>query len=209
MTTEKTVATSYSIEEEVLTEGPPPTLQMHLTQPSYLLPLPPLPQPKQPSTKHSNMFEHADAFTQLPSVERLSRINANKYAINNNNKYNGYSTTYNQNMGSLPNATTPQPGSVHTLPSKPCTSKNGPKVNAITYGSLAGFDTDFNEHKHGWHSVGTGYIGYNGSQLNYSGSDTTMNGGLLGYTHTFYKGNFWSALTATAGACRSIQNNVR
>ena len=78
--------------------------------------------------------------------------------------------------------------------------KNGPKVNAITYGSLAGFDTDFNEHKHGWHSVGTGYIGYNGSQLNYSGSDTTMNGGLLGYTHTFYKGNFWSALTATAGA---------
>ena len=27
-----------------------------------------------------------------------------------------------------------------------------------------------------------------------------MNGGLLGYTHTMYKGNFWTALTASAGA---------
>ena len=27
-----------------------------------------------------------------------------------------------------------------------------------------------------------------------------MNGGLLGLTETFYKGNFWTALTATVGA---------
>ena len=146
------------------------------------------------------VFEHADAFTQLPSVERLSRINANKYAINNNNKYNGYSTTYNQNMGSLSQRNNSAAWFRPYVTFETMHLKNGPKVNAITYGSLAGFDTDFNEHKHGWHSVGTGYIGYNGSQLNYSGSDTTMNGGLLGYTHTFYKGNFWSALTATAGA---------
>lgn len=27
-----------------------------------------------------------------------------------------------------------------------------------------------------------------------------MNGGILGFTQTFYKGNFWTALTASAGA---------
>ena len=65
---------------------------------------------------------------------------------------------------------------------------------------MAGYDTDFRDLGHGWHNVGTGYIGYTGSQLHYSGVDTTMNGGLLGLTETFYKGNFWTALTATAGA---------
>ena len=138
------------------------------------------------------VFEHADAFTQLPNAERMARINANKYAI---------STDFNGNRGSLcydhnnkaawfrPYAT------FETM-----NLKNGPKVDAITYGSLAGFDTDFHEHKHGWHSVGTGYVGYNGSQLSYKGVDTTMNGGVLGYTHTMYKGNFWTALTLSAGA---------
>ena len=142
------------------------------------------------------VFEHADAFTQLPSDVRTARINANKYAL-----YDGASTDFNGNRGSLcydhnnkaawfrPYAT------FETM-----NLKNGPKVDAITYGSLAGFDTDFHEHKHGWHSVGTGYIGYNGSQLSYKGVDTTMNGGVLGYTHTMYKGNFWTALTLSAGA---------
>ena len=46
----------------------------------------------------------------------------------------------------------------------------------------------------------TGYLGYNGSQLSYEGNDASTNGGLLGVTQTFYKGNFWTALTASAGA---------
>ena len=145
------------------------------------------------------VFEHADAFTQLPRIERMAQINANKYALRDS--HDGVSTDYNHNLGSLcydhnnkaawfrPYAT------FETM-----NLKNGPKVNATTYGSLAGFDTDFHEHKHGWHSVGTGYIGYNGSQLSYKGVDTTMNGGILGYTHTMYKGNFWTALTLSAGA---------
>jgi len=146
------------------------------------------------------VFEHADAFTQLPSVERISRINLNKYALNQE-KYNGYSTDYNTNLGSLNPTLNNKAGWFRPYVTFENMHLNhGPKVNAITYGSLVGYDTDFNEHKHGWYSVGTGYIGYNGSQLNYSNTDTTMNGGLLGYTHTFYKGNFWSALTATAGA---------
>lgn len=77
---------------------------------------------------------------------------------------------------------------------------NGPKVNAINYGTLVRFDSDFKKLKNGWTNVATGYMGYNGSQIRYNGNDTTMNGGLLGLTETFYKGNFWTALTATAGA---------
>ena len=40
----------------------------------------------------------------------------------------------------------------------------------------------------------------NGAQIKYNGADTMTNGGLLGMTETYYKGNFWSALTLSAGA---------
>ena len=138
------------------------------------------------------VFEHADAFTQLPAMERYAKINANKYAL---------STDFNDNL----------PEYVDQLHNnavwfRPYTTfesmnlDNGPKVDAITYGSLVGFDGDFKEMKNGWHRVFTGYAGYMGSSLNYSGVDTSMNGGLLGFTETFYKGNFWTAVTASAGA---------
>ena len=138
------------------------------------------------------VFEHADAFTQLPAMERYAKINANKYAL---------STDFNDNL----------PEYVDQLHNnavwfRPYTTfesmnlDNGPKVDAITYGSLVGFDGDFKEMKNGWHRVFTGYAGYMGSSLNYSGVDTSMNGGLLGFTETFYKGNFWTAITASAGA---------
>ena len=78
--------------------------------------------------------------------------------------------------------------------------KNGPKVDTISYGTLVGFDSNIHKMKKGWYNVGTAYIGYNGSQIDYKGVDASMNGGLLGLTETFYKGNFWTAITATAGA---------
>ena len=138
------------------------------------------------------VFEHADSFTQMPSRVRQSKLNANKYAL---------STDFNHNLGSLcPEHNNKAGWFKPYVTFENMNLKQGPKVDAITYGSLVGFDTDFRELKHGWHSVGTGYIGYNGSQLNYSGVDTTMNGGLVGYTETFYKKNFWSALTLSAGA---------
>ncbi len=138
------------------------------------------------------VFEHADAFTQLPAMERYAKINANKYAL---------STDFNDNLPSYAD-------NLHNkgVWFRPYTTfetmniKNGPKVDAITYGSLVGFDGDFKEMKNGWSRVFTGYAGYMGSSLNYSGVDTTMNGGLLGFTETFYKGNFWTAITASAGA---------
>jgi len=138
------------------------------------------------------VFEHADAFTQLPQIERLSHIEANKYAI---------STDYNSNLGSFNYDEQNKAAWVRPYTTfESMDLRHGPKVDAITYGTLIGYDGDFKEMKHGWHRIGTSYIGYNGSQLSYSGNDTTMNGGLLGMTETFYKGNFWTALTASAGA---------
>ena len=137
------------------------------------------------------VFEHADAFSQMPLVERMSYLNANKYAL---------STTYNENLGRI---TYSQNNAAWLRPYTTFESinlKNGPKVDAITYGSLAGFDGNFKEMHRGWYRIGTGYLGYNGSQLNYHHNDTTMNGGLLGFTETFYKKNFWTALTLSAGA---------
>lgn len=137
------------------------------------------------------VFEHADAFSQMPLMERMSYLNNNKYAL---------STTYNENLGRI---TYSQNNAGWLRPYTTFESinlKNGPKVDAITYGSLAGFDGNFKEMHHGWYRIGTGYLGYNGSQLNYHHNDTTMNGGLLGFTETFYKKNFWTALTLSAGA---------
>lgn len=146
------------------------------------------------------VFEHADTFTKMPVLDRMAKINANKYAI---------STDFNHNLGSLcPEHNNKAGWYKPYITFEKMDLKNGPKVNATTYGSLAGFDTDFFEHKNGWHSVGTGYVGYNGSQLRYKGIDTTMNGGILGYTHTMYKGNFWSALTLSAGASVGQSNTM-
>jgi len=146
------------------------------------------------------VFEHADAFTQMPQMERMSKIEANKYAL---------STDYNQNLGSFDYDKQNKAAWVRPYTTfESMNLKNGPKVDAITYGTLIGHDGDFKEMKHGWHRIGTSYIGYNGSQLDYAGNDTTMNGGLLGMTETFYKGNFWTALTASAGASVGETNTM-
>ncbi len=141
------------------------------------------------------VFEHADAFTQLPEATRMAQINADKYAL---------STDFNDNLGSLcyeHGDDANKAGWVRPYTTFETISlHNGPKVDAITYGTLIGYDTNFRHLKHGWTNVGTGYLGYMGSQLNYSGIDTNMNGGLLGLTETFYKGNFWTAITASVGA---------
>ena len=148
------------------------------------------------------VFEHLDSFTQLPAEHRIAKVNANKYAlVEQDSLYNGYSTDFNGNKGSF---NYDESNKAYWM--RPYVTfekmdlKNGPKVDVITYGSLVGYDGDFKEMKHGWHRIGTSYIGYNGSQIKYKGADTTTNGGLLGFTETYYKGNFWSAVTLSAGA---------
>ena len=137
-------------------------------------------------------FEHCDTFMNNAAMDRFAMIHDNEYAL---------STDFNENLGHIDYSH--EDKSVWVKPYSTFESirlKNGPKVDAISYGSSIGFDSNIHKMKHGWYNVGTGYIGYNGSQVDYKGVDASTNGGLLGVTETFYKGNFWTALTATVGA---------
>ena len=138
------------------------------------------------------VFEHADGFMSLSNMERMAKINSNSYAL---------STDFNQNLGRI-DVDHANKG-VWVRPYTAFESmplKHGPKVDITSYGTFVGFDSEIHRLKHGWANVGTAYIGYNGAQLRYNNVDSTMNGGMLGLTETFYKGNFFTALTATAGA---------
>ena len=154
-------------------------------------------------------FQHMDLFSQLPFHQRMAIINNNRYAGVNNGVNNGVNAISASRYDVRTD--TPQYNSEFEMINKgfwvkPFTSfetinlNNGPDVDAITYGTLVGFDSNFKELKRGWYNVQSIYGGYNGSQLSYDGVDTTLNGGVLGLTETFYKGNFFTALTATAGA---------
>ena len=86
--------------------------------------------------------------------------------------------------------------------------KNGPEVSNISYGTLVGFDSKLKKLKNGFGRVLTGYVGYNGASQRYSGVDSTLNGGLLGGTVTFYKGNFFNATTLSVGASHAKNSNM-
>ena len=133
-------------------------------------------------------FQHADTFSILPASVRVSILenHDNRYALT---EVPAYKDINNRGFWVRPFTTF-----------ESMDLKNGPDVDAVTYGTLIGFDTDFQEFGRGWYGVTSGYVGYNGSSLSYSGVDTILNGGLLGATQTFYKGNFFTALTLTAGA---------
>ena len=133
-------------------------------------------------------FEHADTFSMLPSSVRNAMLNSNRNAITEVPSYNN--NIINRNG----------------LWFRPYTSfesiplKNGPKTSAILYGSYMGGDSQIFHMKNGWSNVYTGYIGYIGSSLNYQGNNTYQNGIVGGVTDTFYKNNFYTALTASVGS---------
>jgi outer membrane autotransporter protein len=147
------------------------------------------------------VFNHVDTFTKLPKYKRLSLINSNKYAA--------ASPEFNNNM---PNYLPVEENKAFWV--KPYTSfenmplKRGPKADVISYGTLIGADSDFRELKHGWANVGSAYVGYNGGLIKFGGTSTAMNGGLLGITETFYKNNFWTAITASVGASVGEATNM-
>ena len=141
-------------------------------------------------------FQHADTFMNIPYLERISIINANKYALS--------PTADATDVGTFSPLLTKEhdPGfwvkpyaSFENVP-----LKNGPKVSNINYGTLVGYDSPLQEISHGFERVLTGYIGYNGASQRYSGVDAYQNGGLIGGTATFYKGNFFNATTLSVGA---------
>ena len=136
-------------------------------------------------------FQHSDNFMLIPSFERISIINNNKYALAQNNGVFSPLLT---------------PSSTSSFWVKPYASfesiplNNGPTVSNINYGTLIGYDSNLKQINNGWSRVLTGYIGYNGASQRYQGVDAYQNGGLIGATTTFYKGNFFNATTISAGA---------
>lgn len=146
----------------------------------------------------SYAFQHADSFMPLPANQRFALRNANKYAINETPRFDTrLNDLHDKAIWVRPYT------SFESIP-----LKNGPKVDTITYGTLVGGDSQIKELRNGWGTVFTGYMGYNGSNQNYSGVSTYQNGGLLGATQTFYKGNFFTALTASVGASAGESHNM-
>ncbi len=86
--------------------------------------------------------------------------------------------------------------------------KDGPKVSNITYGALAGYDSEIQELKNGGERTFTAYVGYNGASQRFKGVDSYLNGGLLGFTLSHYKGNFFNATTVNAGDLIGDSNNM-
>lgn len=143
-------------------------------------------------------FQHMDSFSQMPSFQRMAILNQNKYAIQD------VEPKYNSNFEQLDKGYWVRPFTTF----ESINLHNGPSVDAITYGTLIGFDGTFRELKRDWYNVQSVYAGYIGSQMSYSGVDTSLNGGVLGLTETFYKGNFFGALTATAGSSNADSSTM-
>ena len=141
-------------------------------------------------------FQHADTFMNIPYLERVAMINAGKYALSPT----GDAT----DVGTFSPLLTKEEDAGFWV--KPYASfenvplKNGPKVSNINYGTLIGYDSPLKTISHGFERVLTGYIGYNGASQRYQGVDAYQNGGLIGGTATFYKGNFFNATTLSVGA---------
>lgn len=78
--------------------------------------------------------------------------------------------------------------------------KGGPKVSNVSYGTLIGGDSDLVDLGHGWDGNFSFFGAYHGSHQAYNGVSIWQNGGALGFVGTAYKGNFWTGVTANAGA---------
>ena len=149
-------------------------------------------------------FQHSDNFMNIPYLERLSIKNQNKYALSPTADATDVGTFsplltkhYHNGFWFKPYA------SFENIP-----LKNGPRVSNINYGTLVGYDTEMKTLKHGIDRVLTAYIGYNGASQRYSGVDAYQNGGLIGTTATFYKGNFFNATTLSVGASAGSASNM-
>lgn len=143
---------------------------------------------------YNEALGHSELFMSLPQQERLLMKYRNKYA----------------NIGG--NDVQPEVFSPTFLPDerggiwfKQYTSfenvpmNNGPNVSNVGYGVLIGADSPMYHLKHGCDGYLTTYVAYNGSHQNYDQVGVNQNGGALGVTGTLYKGNFFTALTASVG----------
>ncbi len=86
--------------------------------------------------------------------------------------------------------------------------KNGPDVDNIMYGTFIGTDSKTFLLKNGKRAELSGYLAYNGSHQSFDGNSLYQNGGTIGATASLYKDNFFTALTANAGASAVIASTM-
>ncbi len=75
---------------------------------------------------------------------------------------------------------------------------NGPSVDAVTFGTYFGFDSDIYPLKHGWDFAYSLYAGYNGAHQSFEDVSTNYNGGSVGAAVHFFKDNFFASLNLAA-----------
>ena len=138
-------------------------------------------------------FYHLNRYTKYSLKERLVAENANKYALKDTNSVPAYVRE------SVPETSQAFWTVPHTSFEK-VNLRGGLKVNNIIYGGIYGTDTDLIAVEHGFKRVMSTFIGYNGVHQSYNGISTNQEGGTIGITGTWYKGNFFTALTASVGA---------
>ncbi len=139
-----------------------------------------------------NSFYHADTYFKYPHSQRLAAENINRYAYDGN---------------TVPTwVKSPLPETEKGMWVKPYTTfervglKGGVDVSNTAYGALYGGDSELKQLKNGYKGVVSAFVGYNGSHQTYNGISMNQQGGTLGVTGTLYKGNFFTAMTMSAGA---------
>ena len=138
-------------------------------------------------------FYHLDRYTKFTKKERLAAENANRYAIADETSVPTYQRSE-------------VPETSKAMWIIPYTSfekvnlRGGINVDNVTYGALYGGDTDLYDLGNDFKGVISAFIGYNGSHQSYRGISMNQQGGTIGLTGTLYKGNFFTAITASTGA---------
>lgn len=143
-------------------------------------------------------FNNMDMYMLMPEQQRKAMKLRNRYALTTEGVYSP-TTNPHEERGAWfkPYSTFERVG-----------LNNGPKVSNTAYGSFFGVDSDMYELKNGFDGVLSFYGAYNGSHQSYNGNGIWQNGGTLGATGILYKGNFFSALTANAGASVGEANTM-
>lgn len=145
---------------------------------------------------YEEAFTNMDMFMLLPREKRQAMKFANKYAFTQGTGNDGVITfspnqfaEKDKGLWFRPYATFEKVG-----------LKNGPSVSNVAYGSLFGGDSGLVELSRGWDMMYSLYAGYTGSHQAYNGVSIYQNGGTLGASGAWYKGNFFTGLTANVGA---------
>lgn len=143
---------------------------------------------------YDQAFMNMDMKMLMPRKEREALKMLNKYA------YSG-DGTYPMVYSPLYNAEAKKGGWFRPYASfENVGLRNGSRVSNVMYGSFFGADSNTYELKNGAEIQYSVYAGYNGSHQAYQGNSLYQNGGTLGASALLNKGNFFTALTANAGA---------